>query len=65
MKTESLALKILLTLLLIAVVSLAFYYLWDAGGLHISFPELAAVAEDSFPEATDSAENPDSGYFLA
>lgn len=46
MKTASLALKILLTLLLIAVVSLAFYYLWDADGLHISFPELARVAEE-------------------
>ena len=51
MKTESLALKILLTLFLIAVVSLAFCYLRDADGLHITFPELAGVSEDSLPEA--------------
>jgi len=50
MKTKSLALKISLMLLLIALVSLAFYYLWDADGLHITFPELAGVAEDSLPE---------------
>jgi len=44
--TKSVWYKLILPLLLLAAVLLLFYFLRDIDGLHISFPELAAVPED-------------------
>lgn len=49
--TKSVWHKLIVPLLLLAAALLLFYFLRDIDGLHISFPELAAVPEDIRPEA--------------